>query len=85
MFNFLKKYTDQENLLRDSVSFDVSDVFLKSALAVERKNIGKINEKTIVVLPYNETGLEEYPQFDFKISREQHDDLVERFRVIQDI
>lgn len=85
MFNFLKKYTDQENLLRDSVSFDVSDVFLKSALTVERKNIGKINEKTIMVLPYNETGLEEYPQFDFKISREQHDDLVERFRVIQDI
>ena len=85
MFEHLKKYTASEDTLRNSVSFDVSDVFLKSALTIERKNIGKINEKTIVVLPYNESGLEEYPEFNFKISREQHDDLVERFRVIQDI
>lgn len=83
MFDRLRKYTDEENLLRDSIAFDVSDKFLKDAMTIERKNIGRLNEKTTVVFPYNID--QEYPTFYFKISREQHDDLVERFRVIQEI
>lgn len=84
MFKFLKKYTDEENLLRDSVSFDVSDSLLKIVTAVERAKIGKLNEKTILSFPFN-TVTEEYPEFHFNISREQHDELVERFRTVQEI
>lgn len=82
MFNRFKKYTDEENLLRDSLSFDVSDKFLKDALTIERENVGKMNEKTLIVFPFDEIGMKDYPQFTFKISREQHDELVERFRTI---
>jgi hypothetical protein len=84
MFNFLRKYTDEENLLRESVPFDVSDSFLKSALSVERDNLGKFDEATLVVAEFN-LDTQEYPSFSFSISREQHDELVERFRTVQGI
>ena len=84
MFNFNKKYTDEENLLRDSVGFDVSDEFLKNAVFVERSCIGKKDEHTTVLLKFDIIN-REYPEFVFDISREQHDELVERFRIIHDI
>lgn len=91
MFNFIKKYieeknryTEEENFLRDSLGFDVSDELLKEAVSVERSCIGHANEHTTLCLKFDITT-REFPEFVFDISREQHDELVDRFRIIKEI
>lgn len=83
MFNFRRKYDAEENTLRESVPFDMTDAFLKLAVSVERTNLGKISEKT--VLMHYDSSDKTSPEYHYKISREQHDDLVERFRVLHNL
>ena len=78
---FSKKYTDEEDQLRDSISFEISDEFLKSVSTIERTNLGKINEKTVLM----KFVAMDCPEFHYRISREQHNEIVERFRILHNL
>lgn len=75
MFN----YTDDEDNLRDSQEFSISNEFLSCIATIERDNLGKKNEKTLVYVKCK-SGLEE---FNFYISRRQHKNLTNRFDELQ--
>jgi hypothetical protein len=84
VIKLFSKYTDEINVLRDSLGFDVSDDLLKDTISLERVSVGKANEHTLVTLKFN-TQLKEFPEFVYRISREQHDELTERFRVVHQL
>jgi hypothetical protein len=77
MFNY---YTDDVDNLRDSLEFSISNEFLSSITTIERYNIGKKYEKTIV---YVKCESDELKEFNFYISRRQHKNLTNRFDELQ--
>lgn len=79
MFYF--KYTDEQNELRNELKFAVSDEFIANIVSIERDDIGTKLENTLVVT--RSGSFPDVDNYNFYISREQHNSLVDMFNESQ--